>query len=537
MVTSSFAVPQGWLDDYETAKTKAAAEGKRILMAFSADWCGFCKALDREVLSSRNNVFTVQASKSCVLLYVDASLLRQEQKTNVYVPRDQRPKGPAPWVRELCSKFHVNGYPEMILTDAGGNRRILVAGGYIKDGPAAYLKLLDCALALMDETESGANLQPGESAGAAHGGKCGKNCCKYTICPCCRKNNGKCCPDNGVPACRFAGFAAEASKTNVAESVVHAGAEKGAVRGRTCGKDCCKVRICPCCRKNNGKCCPDNGAPPGSFAEPKAEAAVALGATTNNVQKTEGAVAEAATVRQVNGYELRIDDASLTNELDKLAEFFEKVSSAFNRETGEYYVGQRHHYAGILLHADAARRGEKSKFIGSKNFYSMYLPQNMQDKRWCYFLCDSFLSRTKGPGQKEMHMCEQMLVYVGYRVAAAVGLDGAAATLASVAEDKQGVKRLMHELSKIKADAIPEYYKAKVALAETERIGFAVPIHDVAEIFSGVVGKDVFDLFAKFGLNAQRKKVSPRLVGFSTEFAAERVDAEPSPPAGEVETR
>ena len=34
---TSFAVPQGWLDDYEAAKTKAAAEGKKILMAFSAD--------------------------------------------------------------------------------------------------------------------------------------------------------------------------------------------------------------------------------------------------------------------------------------------------------------------------------------------------------------------------------------------------------------------------------------------------------------------------------------------------------------------
>ena len=62
-----------------------------------------------------------------------------------------------------------------------------------------------------------------------------------------------------------------------------------------------------------------------------------------------------------------------------------------------------------------------------------------------------------------------------------------------------------------------EYYRAKVRLAETERIGIVVSVHDVAEIFSGVVGRDVFALFDKFGLNAQKKKVSPRLVGFFAE--------------------
>ena len=228
-----------------------------------------------------------------------------------------------------------------------------------------------------------------------------------------------------------------------------------------------------------------------------------------------------ATVRHVHGYELRTDDASLTKELGQLAEFFEKVIDAFDRETGGFYVGQKHYYAGILLHADKARRGEKSTFIGSKNFYSIYLPDNMQDKKWCYFLCDSFLSRTKGAVQKEVQMCDQMLVYVGYRVAAALGLEGAAATLARVGEEKRGVRRLLHELSALKANAIPEYYKAKIGLVETERLGDVVSLHDVAEVFSGVVGKDVFDLFGKFGLYAQRDKVSARLVGFSTEFAAQ----------------
>ena len=305
---------------------------------------------------------------------------------------------------------------------------------------------------------------------------------------------------------------------------------------KSCGKDCCKARICSCCKRNNGKCCPDNGAPSGSFDNP-GNAVPVPDVTTNEVQKSEMDDAALPIVRHVNGYELRTDDVGLAKDLDRLAEFFEKVSNAFNRETGGYFVGQKHHYAGILLHADEDRRGEKSKFIASRRFYSMYLPKNMQDKAWCCFLCDSFLSRTKDTGQKEMHMHDQMLVYVGYRVAAAIGLDGAEATLASVGEDKKGVKRLMHELSRIKPDAVSEYYKAKVGLAETERIGFVISVHDVAEIFSGVVGKDVFSLFVKYGLNAQRKKVSPRLVGFSAEFAAGGGNAEPSPHVDGDETK
>jgi len=463
---SCFAVPQAWLDpfvyveNFDSAKKSAAAEGKYILVAFSADWCGFCKLLEKEVLSKRE--FITKASENCVLLFADMSHGLQRDKRQT-----------APWASELAAKFSVNGFPTLLLFDASG-RKISVFGGYEKGGPAVYLKWISSAIAPKDGSESEASQQPGSG--------------------------------------------------------------NGEVKARACGKDCCKVKICPCCRKNGGKCCPDNGAPPGSF--PDSEKVVPVeDVATNVVQETERDNAEMATVRHVNGYELRIDDASLAKELDKLAEFFEKVSNAFNRETGGYYIGQKHYYAGILLHADAARRGEKSKFIGSRRFYSMYLPQNVQDKSWCYFLCDSFLPRMKDAGQKEMHMYDQMLVYVGYRVAAAIGLDGAEATLASVGEDKKGVKRLMCELSKIKPDAIPEYYKAKVRLAETERIGLVVPVHDVAEIFSGVVGKDVFGLFAKFGLSAQRKKVSPRIVGFSAEFTAGGENAEPSPRVDESEAK
>lgn len=435
---SSAATPNGWLDDFDAAKAKAAAEGKKILIDFSgSDWCGFCIKLDKEVLSKR--AFMSKASQSFVLLLVDSP-----RNKGLLSPK-ARKENPG-----LVSKFGIRGYPTLVITDATG-REIARKVGYARGGPEGLLTWLNTASA----------------------------------------SNGN-------------GAAEEALKrTN----------SKDATKRKPCGKDCCKTRICNCCRRNAGRCCPDNGAPPGAF--------------TNLAKETEqpgDAQSDAGEmkVRHVNGYELRTDDFGLVKELEVLADFFEKVSTAFNRETGGYYVGQRHYYAGIFLHRDESMRGNKSKFIGAKNFYSMYLPSNIQDKSWCYFLCDSFLSRKKGAGQNEMQMGEQMLVYVGYRVAAALELDGAAATLARVGEDKKGVKRLMHELSKIKTDAISKYYEVKTRLVETERLGFVVPVHDVAEIFSGVVGRDVFDLFNQYGLRANREKVSPRLVGFAADYSAQK---------------
>lgn len=40
-----------WVDDIGTAKEIADATGKPILIVFGADWCGYCKKLDKETLS------------------------------------------------------------------------------------------------------------------------------------------------------------------------------------------------------------------------------------------------------------------------------------------------------------------------------------------------------------------------------------------------------------------------------------------------------------------------------------------------------
>ena len=47
------STPEGWLDDYDAALKKAAAENKHVVIDFSgSDWCGWCKRLDKEVFAT-----------------------------------------------------------------------------------------------------------------------------------------------------------------------------------------------------------------------------------------------------------------------------------------------------------------------------------------------------------------------------------------------------------------------------------------------------------------------------------------------------
>ncbi|MCC6795015.1 MAG: thioredoxin family protein [Candidatus Hydrogenedentes bacterium] len=57
-----------WSTDYAASIEKAKAEGKPILIDFTAEWCGWCKRLDEEVYADAS---TVNALKDFVCVKVD----------------------------------------------------------------------------------------------------------------------------------------------------------------------------------------------------------------------------------------------------------------------------------------------------------------------------------------------------------------------------------------------------------------------------------------------------------------------------------
>jgi len=125
---SAFAMPEGWTDDFDAAKAKAAKEGKLLLVDFSgSDWCGWCKKLDKEVFAEKE--FVENASKDFVLVMIDSpsdtSILSEKAK-------EQNPK--------LVKEYKVRGFPTVLIMDAEGKQ--LRKTGYRKGGPKPYLEEL-----------------------------------------------------------------------------------------------------------------------------------------------------------------------------------------------------------------------------------------------------------------------------------------------------------------------------------------------------------------------------------------------------------
>src|SRR5690554_6759586 len=59
-----------WTTDYQAAKERSAAENKPIFISFvGSDWCGWCKKIDREILTKP--AFLDFAKDHLVLLEID----------------------------------------------------------------------------------------------------------------------------------------------------------------------------------------------------------------------------------------------------------------------------------------------------------------------------------------------------------------------------------------------------------------------------------------------------------------------------------
>ena len=122
------STPVGFTDDMDAALKSAKDSGRLVYACFSgSDWCGWCKKLDKEVLSKTNFVDSV--ANDYVLVYVDSPsnkglLSEKAQKAN--------PK--------LVEKYAIRGFPTALVLDADGKE--VARTGYRRGGADKYARHL-----------------------------------------------------------------------------------------------------------------------------------------------------------------------------------------------------------------------------------------------------------------------------------------------------------------------------------------------------------------------------------------------------------
>ncbi len=118
-----------WINNLDTAKSKARSEKKLILLNFSgSDWCIPCIHLRQDVFDT--DVFTKYASEHLVLVNADFP-----RKKNNQLSSEQQELN-----NELADKYNPDGsFPFTLLLDSDGNK-IKIWDGYYKNGPEDFVR-------------------------------------------------------------------------------------------------------------------------------------------------------------------------------------------------------------------------------------------------------------------------------------------------------------------------------------------------------------------------------------------------------------
>ncbi len=142
-----------WLTDFDTAKARAAAEGKAILADFTgSDWCGPCQYLKKAVLDTP--AFEAYAKDRFVLLELD--MPRRDDFDPAL--REQN--------RELCARYKVSGFPTVLVLTPEG----LLAGGFVggRMNVERATAVLDAALANIPAAREAEELEGEAQVRALH---------------------------------------------------------------------------------------------------------------------------------------------------------------------------------------------------------------------------------------------------------------------------------------------------------------------------------------------------------------------------------
>lgn len=129
-----------WHDSYEAALAAAKQSDKPVMADFYTDWCGFCKRMDREVLSQPAIIKTLAGFEA------------------VKVDGEAR--------ADLVDRYGIRGYPTFLFVDADG-RELYRASGY--SPPKPFGVTLRRALAVAQAAPELARLEAKRDAGDATG--------------------------------------------------------------------------------------------------------------------------------------------------------------------------------------------------------------------------------------------------------------------------------------------------------------------------------------------------------------------------------
>ena len=127
--TAATSTPKGFTDNLDEALKSAKANKRYVVAVFSgSDWCGWCKKLEKEILSTEE--FRKGAAGKYELVYIDnprdKELLSEHGKENN---------------RKLTSKYEVCGFPTVLVLDGDGKK--VAELGYDRGGPQKYLEKLE----------------------------------------------------------------------------------------------------------------------------------------------------------------------------------------------------------------------------------------------------------------------------------------------------------------------------------------------------------------------------------------------------------
>jgi thioredoxin-related protein len=124
---SPSASDSDWNTDYRSALARAETERRYVFLFFTgSDWCGWCKRLDEEILSTQE--FRSHAAEKLILVKLDFPRHTEQSE-------ELRKQNGA-----LARRYRISGYPTVIILDPTG--RAVKSLGYQEGGPGPFIEAL-----------------------------------------------------------------------------------------------------------------------------------------------------------------------------------------------------------------------------------------------------------------------------------------------------------------------------------------------------------------------------------------------------------